>query len=277
MSDTISVTFWGVRGSMPCTSTQYKKFGGNTICLEVSIGGQILAVDMGSGARDFGQKLYHAKHNTPLPVLFSHLHLDHLLGLPFFAPLYNKEMHVSFYGASQHFGHGSLESALQKFCSPPFFPVGFLEMPAHVTCNDFRPEDVLQPFDDDVTVRTVEIPHPNGCVGYRFDYKGKSLGLLCDMMPIQESESTIYDVMRGVDALVVDAAYSDAQYAARAHWGHCSWPYVLELARKLGAPPTYIIHHDMLNDDAVLDKMQKEAQAEYDDIVFVQEGFTVTI
>lgn len=277
MTNNISVTFWGVRGSMPCTESRYQEFGGNTISLEVSVGGQVLAVDMGSGARAFGQKLHQTQHSKRLPVLFSHLHLDHILGLPFFAPLYNQEMQIDFYGANQHFGYGSLESALQKFCAPPFFPVEFSQMPAQVRCHDYTPGQVLHPFDDDVAVQTIAIPHPNGCVGYRFDYKGKSLGLLCDMMPIKDTEAEICTAMHAVDALIIDAAYSDAQYAVREHWGHCSWSYALELAQKLGAPPVYILHHDMLNDDDALQVMQHEARAQYAQVVFVQEGQTITL
>lgn len=277
MVDAISVTFWGVRGSMPCTEARYQEFGGHTISLEVCIGGQILAIDMGSGVRRFGEKLHHAKHSARLPVLFSHLHLDHLLGLPSFAPLYNKDMQIDFYGANQFFGHGSLQESLQRFCAPPFFPIKFSDMPARITCHDFAPGAILYPFKDEIAVRTVAIPHPNGCVGYRFDYTGKSLALLCDMMPIRDDEEKILDAVAGVDALIIDAAYDDAQYAKREDWGHCNWSYVLELARKIGAPPVYIIHHDMLNDDVALRIMEGEAKACYDCVTFVHQGLTISV
>ena len=276
MAEAISVTVWGVRGSMPCTDQCYQEFGGNTISLEVCVGGRTLVVDMGSGVRPFGQKLYAAQHAAPLPVLFSHLHLDHVLGLPFFAPMYDRSAQIDFYSANQYFGYGSLRSALQKLCAPPFFPVEFSAMPAQLNCHDFVPGQVLYPFAD-VPVQTVEIPHPGGCIGYRFDHQKKSLGLLCDMMPIADHDAAIVEVMSGVDALIIDAAYSDAQYATREHWGHCSWSYALNLARKFGAPPVYIIHHDILNHDTALHAMQQEASAQYDRVTFVQEGLKITV
>lgn len=276
MTDTISVTFWGVRGSMPCTEGRYQKFGGNTICLEVSIGGQKIIIDMGSGARALGQRLHRDQYTERLPVLFSHLHLDHILGLPFFAPLYNDQIQIDFYGANQHFGHGSLQSALQKFCSPPFFPVACSAMPATLAFHDFIPGQTLYPLEH-IPVQTLAIPHPGGCVGYRFDHQGKSLGLLYDMMPVHEDKTEILTVMAGVDALIIDAAYDDIQYANRPHWGHCSWSHALKLAQKIGAPPVYVIHHDMLNDDDTLNTMQQEARAQYHQVHFVREGSTITL
>ena len=276
---TISVKFWGVRGSIPCPEPCFMRFGGNTISMEINIDGFAMVLDMGSGALPLGRSLNrrtNIRNPHNLPVFFSHFHLDHLIGLPFFAPLYHNDNIIIFYGAPQAFNHPALEQCLSSLIAPPYFPIELSSMPATLAYVDHHPAEMLIPFPEqpDICVQTFQSYHNDGCIGFRFGYRGKAIGVLCDFMPPEDEKqrAQLIEVLHGVDILVFDAAFTPEQYALKKTWGHASWKQAIEWKNFVAAKKVLLLHYDIVNDDDTLDQEQRKAQAIDPAAQFVREG-----
>ena len=171
-----SVTFWGVRGSIPVSSADYTEFGGNTPCVELRAGDKVFVLDAGTGAVALGHKLQ-AEGVKDITLLFSHLHHDHTAGLPFFAPIHDKSVTITMYCGN--LGGESAQKPLDVVFGPPLFPVVFSRLAAKVRHEGFIAGDNLT-FGD-ITVSTQPLNHPGGATGYRFDRAGKSVCYVTDV------------------------------------------------------------------------------------------------
>ena len=166
-----TVGFWGVRGSLSCPGQEYVKYGGNTSCLEVRCGPHLLILDGGTGMRPLGQKLM-ASAPIDADIFFTHTHLDHIVGLPFFAPLYQPACNLRLWA-----GHlkprTTLKDAISGMMVEPLFPVPLDVFSSRPDYHDFAAGDVLHPRPG-IVVRTAPLNHPNGATGYRIEFDGRS-------------------------------------------------------------------------------------------------------
>ncbi|ASY72321.1 beta-lactamase [Sinorhizobium fredii USDA 205] len=257
--DTFRVKFWGVRGSLPVSGEQFLRYGGNTPCIEVRCGTEVLIFDAGSGLREAGLSLM-SEGVSEFDVFFTHTHYDHIIGLPYFKPIYRCSSAVRFWSGHLH-GKMSTAEMIDEFMRPPWFPVGPGICQASLDTVDFRPGETLSPRKD-VTVRTMSLVHPGGCVGYRVDWGGRAVALIYDT----EHEPGILDpelleFIAGADLMVYDCTYLESEMAAYRGYGHSTGIHGSRLAMAAGIPRLAMFHHDPSRSDAALAAMEQEVQA----------------
>ena len=253
----MKVAFWGVRGSLPTPGPATAGYGGNTACVSVdAVPGSLVVLDAGTGIRALGDQLPSGLERVD--VLLTHLHMDHIIGLGFFAGLYRPGLEVHLWGPASTVG--SLRERLSRYLSPPLFPVLLRELPCRLAVHDVGFEPFALPG---CTVTAMLVCHPGATVGYRLSDGQSSLAYLPDHEPVLAnprfsaeprwaSGSALAD---GVDLLVHDAQYTDDEYDLHVGWGHSSLGQALELARALGAGRLVPFHHDPTHDDAMLDSL----------------------
>ncbi len=287
-----SVGFHGVRGSCPCSEPGLQRYGGSTACVAVDGGDGAPPVlfDLGTGCRRLGHELVrrylpgvqpspgapprdvhdppyapvsHADARLRLSAFVTHLHFDHVQGLPFFAPALQSDVHLDVYGPTQD---GTLAEAFAAFLQPPYFPVGVDELPAELGFFDLADGAVVQAGAATVTAR--EVPHVGRTLGYRIEVNGVAVAYIGDHQAPQrdgnvlaEVSPAVLELCSGVDLLVHDAQYTDAEFAVKAHWGHSTLRYAVEVARQAGARRLALFHHDPTHDDDLLDRFGEEAEA----------------
>lgn len=257
--DTLRVKFWGVRGSLPVSGEHFLRYGGNTPCIEVRCGAEVLIFDAGSGLREAGLSLM-SEGVSEFDVFFTHTHYDHIIGLPYFKPIYRCSSAVRFWSGHLH-GKMSTAEMINDFMRPPWFPVGPGICQASLDTVDFRPGETLTPRKD-VTIRTMSLVHPGGCVGYRVDWGGRAVALIYD----HEHEPGILDpelldFIAGADLMVYDCTYLESEMAAYRGYGHSTGIHGSRLAMAAGIPRLAMFHHDPSRTDAALAAMEQEVQA----------------
>jgi phosphoribosyl 1,2-cyclic phosphodiesterase len=260
----VDITFYGVRGSCPCAGDRYHRYGGNTSSVLVRTGdGELIVLDLGTGLRALGSAVS-SDHPAGGPAvrataLLTHLHFDHILGLPFFSPLRNEDSVFDVYGPAQ--ADGSLAEVLGKVVQPPFFPVNLDQILAAFRFHDVRDGDHFAIGNAKVRVRQVR--HPGVTLGYRIEADGKSIAYVPDH---QQTDGTpaydagVLDLCEGVDLLVHDAQYTDVEISHKRDWGHCTVDFAVGLAAAAGVAHLVLFHHDPSHDDRALDDMLQRAR-----------------
>lgn len=254
----MKIKFWGARGSIPVSGRQYIKYGGSTTCVEVrSRKDELTIVDAGSGIRLLGKELLKNSHNR-FTMLFTHSHWDHVLGFPFFAPIYNRKTRINIMGCS--FTSDPVREIIAKTMQPPGFPVKFEEISARFefssVCNSGCDLGGLQ-------VLPIELSHPNNGLGYKFSEGGRTFVFLTDnelgfVHPGGRAAADYVAFSRGADLLVHDADYTDEEYPRRRTWGHSTWQQALDLALKAEVRALGLFHHNQDRSDAALDRIVAE-------------------
>lgn len=250
----MKITCWGARGSIPVSGKEYAKYGGDTTCLEIrSKAGDILIIDAGTGIRRLGNKLLTGESN--LNILFTHAHWDHLMGFPFFKPIYSKKTSIKMYGCA--YTQQSIEKVLSKSMIAPYFPVDFSQLQAAIV-----PRTVCEePFKiGPVLVTPIQLSHPNQGIGYKLTEEDKSFVFLTDNeLTLRHSGGGEYrDYLRfaaGADVLVHDAEYTPDQYRITKGWGHSIYTDALRLAMEAGVKEFGLFHHNQDRTDDELDRM----------------------
>jgi ribonuclease BN (tRNA processing enzyme) len=256
----VRVRFWGTRGSLATPGRDTLLFGGNTSCAQV-IGeeGTMLVLDAGTGIREMSKTF--PLNLKRVDVLLSHLHMDHIQGLGFFAALYNPGMEVHIWGpASPTLG---LRSRLMRYLSPPLFPVHLRDLPCKLYVHDTLTMDE-QIGEFRVTSRPV--CHPGPTLGYRIESSKESLAYLPDHEPVLGAVRFLSDrdwisgmsLAKDVDVLIHDSQYTDEEYAVRIGWGHSSMKQSMEFARIAEARCLAPFHYDPSHGDQELEEMLSE-------------------
>lgn len=268
-----SVRFWGVRGSVACPGPQFHRYGGNTSCVELRCGEHLLIFDGGTGLRPLGQ---HLKGNSALEadLFFSHSHIDHIVGLPFFAAMFEPANRMRMWA-----GHlkpeRDLRSVLCMMMAEPLFPVPVDIFTCRVEYKDFTAGETLNP-QPGVALRTARLNHPNGATGYRVEYGGKSLCYVTDTEHVAgQPDRTVLDLIRGADVFIYDATYTDAEFPRYLGWGHSTWEEGVRLADAGGVKTLVLFHHDPSHDDEFMDEVQRQAEARRPGTLVAREGMTL--
>lgn len=253
------IRFWGVRGSIPCPGPETKIYGGNTACIEVRCGEHLFILDGGSGMRTLGQQLMNAEMFNA-DIFYTHTHLDHVIGFPFFVPFFNPKNKFRLW-AGHLLPSYTLRGVLEMMLTAPLFPVPLDIVQAELTFKDFPAGQTLEPRAG-VIVRTCRLNHPNNATGYRFEYAGKSLCYITDTehtpgRPDQE----ILALIDKADVMIYDATYTDDEFERYKGWGHSTWQEGLRLADAAGVGKYVVYHHDPGHDDAFMAKVQADVEA----------------
>jgi phosphoribosyl 1,2-cyclic phosphodiesterase len=271
------VRFWGVRGSTPTPQQENLRYGGNTPCVELrSDGGSLLIIDCGTGLRMLGKALVKEFGSQPIRahVLLSHYHWDHIQGLPFFVPLYQRANQFHFH--SFHLPQASLEEALQGQMTDPYFPVSMSAMLALRTFSEIKPG----PFKlDDFTILARRLNHPQGCLAFRVENAGKAVVYATDNEPgASEFDRGLRELARGADVLVYDAQYSQEELGRdRKGWGHSSWEEGVRICEDAGVKQFILFHHDPDSDDKAIDRLQEIARARFPNSRAAFEGMEIVL
>ncbi len=247
--DTMTLSAWGVRGTLPMPEEGYIGFGGNTSCYSLQYApDRHLVFDAGTGIKNCGRALMKSGHSRMTVDLFiTHPHWDHINAFPFFAPLYITGNEVRVHGVAQD-GLG-FEQLMVAQMDGVYFPVTVREFGAHVTFHEIGEQEIKI---EGISVRSILLKHPGHCLGYRVDFAGRSFCYITDneLYP-QDSEFTDEEFMhtlanfcRGANVLVHDCTYFDKEYASKVHWGHSSLSEVCRLAHLAEVERLWIHHHD---------------------------------
>jgi len=279
----MQIRFWGVRGSIPCPGPETVKYGGNTTSIELRFGdtGQLIIIDAGSGIRPLGDSLM--KKDFPrgpihADILISHTHWDHIMGFPFFTPIYIKSSVLNIYGPVTY-EEDTLEKVIGDQLRYRYFPIRQEELSATIHYHQLRETSFL--LGEEVFVTTKYLNHPILCLGYRFEYKGKVFCTAYDTEPFrnvfptdpshpdydpvaaeegeaaaQEETMKFLRFIQKADVVVYDSQYTLEEYkASKIGWGHSTYEHAINAAHKAGVKKLVLFHHDPLRTDAQLDEI----------------------
>jgi phosphoribosyl 1,2-cyclic phosphodiesterase len=276
------ISFWGTRGSQATPGHDTLRYGGNTSCVGVrATDDSVVVLDAGTGIRPLGQAL--SPDVRRVDVLLSHLHMDHIQGLGFFDCLYRPGFEVHLWGPGS--ATADLRHRLSKYMSPPLFPVRLNDLPSALHVHDVCDADFDVPG---VAVRAALVCHPGPTVGYRLESASGTLAYLSDHEPMLACSRFAeapewcsgFDLVNGVDVLVHDAQYTEAEYDTRVGWGHSTLAHALAVARLADVGCLVPFHHDPAHDDGMLDAFFAEAtepNVEAFDCVPAREGAVLDV
>jgi phosphoribosyl 1,2-cyclic phosphodiesterase len=308
-ADAIIVTFWGVRGSIPTPGHNTSRYGGNTICLEVDFAAadRTLIIDAGSGIRPLGDELLRRARGAggwAADLLLTHTHLDHILGLPFFQPLYRRDTRLCIYGPAIS-AEDSLEQVIGGQMSYRYFPVRQMELAAQITYVDLR-EGVTE-LGNGIRLSGAYLNHPLLCMGYRIEYEGRVLCTAFDTEPFfnlfitdptdprfdeamacegeqaaQAAALRLQRFFQGADLLIHDGQFTEREYrSGRIGWGHSSIEHAIGFAEATASRRLAVVHHDPRRTDTQLDAfsdhyggVRKESGVE---VCFAYEGLSMVL
>lgn len=255
-------TVWGSRGSLPTPGPRTLAFGGNTSCVSVELDDDPpLVFDAGTGIHELGLRA-DPDDARPIHICLTHLHLDHLEGLRFFAPLWQPEREVHVWGPPSPVS--PLVERIARSFSPPLFPVQLSDLPCRLSFHDV-PRDEWRIGAARLSAEPVI--HPGPTLGYRLEAGGRSLAYIPDHEPFLGSENgdrpldwlSGYRIARDADVLLHDAQYTGEEYASRVGWGHSTVEHAVRYARAAGAKRLVLFHHDPLRSDAELVTFRERA------------------
>lgn len=270
-----SVTFWGVRGTIPCPISSHMRFGGNTSCVEIRAGGQRVIFDAGTGLRLLGKR-FQTEGVERATLLLSHTHLDHISGFPFFGPAFQQGFRFDVMAGHLN-GQTDIRSVLARQMERPLFPVPLQTMGCCLGFHDFRPGDDFD-LDGDIRVRTAMLNHPDGATGYRLQHGGRSVAYVTDTEHVPgRLDENILSLVEGVDLLIYDTTYTDDEYLARVGWGHSTWQEGVRLAQAARVGRLALFHHEPDHDDAIMERIEAEARAALPWTFAAREGATVVL
>ncbi len=281
------LTFWGVRGSIPTPGEATRRYGGNSSCVEVRVdGAPPIVMDCGTGAQKLGYKLL-GEPSREVLVLFTHLHMDHVFGFPFFLPIYTPGYRVRVWVPA--FNDEDAKDKLGRYLNGVYHPTKIHELPAAVSFTAMRSgrELTLEPY----VITPLSLNHPGGSFGYRVDAGGRSVAYVTDTMPFARpgeglmagatptsAEQRVVDWLRGCDLVVYDTMYDYQEYLEKMTWGHSYPEYAAAVCRAAGAKHLALFHHlpDASDDD--LDALRDKWAAVTDlRVTLAREGDTVDL
>jgi len=277
----VNVTFYGVRGSTPCSCESNRRYGGNTACVAVDLPGMDpIVLDLGTGLRFWGADLpvdepFHGH------ALVTHLHWDHVQGLPFFAPVLRPESSLDIYGPASD--DAALAVAFDEFMSPPYFPVRVADLPGDlrfhaVTDGEFAIGDAK------ITARSV--PHIGATTGYRIERDGVAVVYISDhQQPVDGSLAIpdgVLELCEGADLLIHDAQFTASEFVLKSDWGHCTVDFALAIAAQAGVRRLALFHHDPGHDDVLIDSLllearEKAARTSIGEVIAASEGLSLSL
>ena len=255
------IRFWGSRGSIPVSGSEYVKYGGDTACVELrSAAGQVLVVDAGTGLRKLGRRLLKEKVAS-CDLLLTHVHWDHIIGFPFFFPIYHKGFKLKITACAE--SEDGVKAMMSDVMRAPYFPVEFSKAACDFSFNLFCccGQNLAG-----LEINSIPLSHPNGGFGYRFTENGKTFVFLTDNeLDFRHPGGLGFEdyarFCSGADLLVHDAEFTPVEYPSYRTWGHSSYDRALELALAAGVKELGLYHHNQDRSDQQLDAIVEDCRA----------------
>ena len=282
-----SVRFWGVRGSIPCPGSTTIEFGGNTACLELRAGKRLIIIDLGTGVKPLGDYLmanFAKEAPFDIDIFISHTHWDHIMGFPMFTPLFIRGTKMRIKGPVSY-NDDTLASIIGDQLSYRYWPVRQSELAAEIEYRELK--ETSLDMGGGLKLTTKYMNHPLLCLGYRFEYEGKSIITAFDHEPYRnlfptdpndpsyneiaalegetaakEENERIYKFYKDADILICDTQYSAEEFEKHLGWGHSSYEYAVEAAARSGVKKLVFFHHDPNSTDECLEAREKKFQNE---------------
>ena len=275
-SGAMTLRFWGVRGSMPTPSNRMMRYGGNTLAVELRCGPHLLILDAGSGLHGLGRALATSGILVDVDLLLTHTHLDHVCGLPFFAPMFDPRSQIRIW-AGHLLSPARIAAVLRLTWRAPLMPDIDKAFRARLEFHDFAPGADL-PLRPGLRVGTAALHHPGNAVGYRVEWNGVSLCYVTDTEhPPEGIDENLRRFVAGADMMIYDANHTDAEYQSRIGWGHSTWQAGARLADAAGVRRLVLFHHDPDHDDETMDEIVRAASARRPGTVAAREGMSMII
>ncbi len=303
------IKFWGVRGSIPCPGPQTVKYGGNTACIELRFDDidRLIIIDAGSGIRELGN--YMMANDLPkgaiqTDLFLSHTHWDHIMGFPFFVPLYLPSTQIRVHGPVTHEAD-TLETIVGGQMTYRYFPVRDVELAAQIEYDHLK--EGRFDLGDGITLITKYLNHPILCLGYRFEYKGKVFCTSYDTEPYsnifctdpddpsydegmaiegeavsQEQNLVMESFLAGADLVVYDTQYTQTEYEeSKIGWGHSPMEYAVEVASRCQIGKMAMFHHEPMRTDQQMDDLVhtycRSGLNGVPEIFFAREGMEIVL
>jgi phosphoribosyl 1,2-cyclic phosphodiesterase len=289
---TLRVQFWGTRGSIPSPGPTTVRYGGNTPCVEVRTSTDwLIVLDAGTGIRELGRSLIERANGAPIrgDIFLTHAHWDHIQGIPFFGPIFQRGNHFTIWGAKSLVP--TLDDVVRGQMAPTVFPVGFDQLDARV---DFRELAEGRRSENGYEVRTFPVRHPGGALGYRF---AEAEGAAAALVYISDNElgsGAAYDTrpgwrgelvefVRGTRVLVHDTTYTAEEYEQHRGWGHSTYEEAIDLALDADVATLVLFHHKPERTDDEVDERVRQCRAIVERrgaglrIVAAAEGLSLTV
>ncbi|MFI5311962.1 MAG: MBL fold metallo-hydrolase [Gemmatimonadales bacterium] len=287
------VQFWGTRGSIPSPGKSTVRYGGNTPCVEVrTAGGWLVVLDAGTGIRELGRSLMERANGAPIrgDIFLTHAHWDHIQGIPFFAPIFQRGNHFTIWGSSSL--ETSIDRVVRDQMSPVVFPVTFEELDATIDFRSVAEGERCNGTGYEVTA--MEVRHPGGALAYRFVEPRTKPAALVYVSDNELGQWDKYgtptgwrerfvDFVRGAKVLVHDTTYTTEEYDHHRGWGHSTYRDGVELALQAGVSTLVLFHHDPRRTDDEVDRRTEECRALVKErggtmqVVAAAEGLTMTV
>jgi phosphoribosyl 1,2-cyclic phosphodiesterase len=288
----LRIQFWGTRGSIPSPGPTTVRYGGNTPCVEVrTSSGWLIVLDAGTGIRELGRSLLQRAKGAPISgdIFLTHAHWDHIQGIPFFGPMFQRGNHFTIWGSK------SLDTTLDRVVrgqmSPAVFPVAFEQLDASIEfCELPEGHRSVNGYE----VRAFAVRHPGGALGYRLAEVGNGSSALVYISDNELGSGATYDTradwrrelvefVRGARVLVHDTTYTAEEYAQHRGWGHSTYEEAVDLALDAGVDTLVLFHHKPERTDDEVDQRLAECRALADRrggglrIVAAAEGLTLSV
>jgi phosphoribosyl 1,2-cyclic phosphodiesterase len=253
----VNVKIWGARGSVPAPGPETMRYGGNTSCVEVTLSdGTRLVLDAGTGIRNLGLSV--GPLEGPVHILLTHLHLDHIQGLLFFAPAFEPETEIVIWGPAA--AEASLRDRIARYISAPLTPVEVRELPCHVS---FREAEASEWKIGSATICADSVTHRGPTLGYRIAEGDTSLCYIPDHEPglgapldtLEDEWLSGFGLAHNASLLIHDCQYTDDEYPMHLGWGHSPVADALSFARRTTPERLLLFHHDPLHSDDFLDDL----------------------
>jgi len=286
----MKIRFWGVRGSIASPGPKTARVGGNTSCVEVECGGERFILDAGTGLRQLGDSLLANRaasnrdgrcvdvESMKATLLLSHVHWDHIQGLPFFAPAYLPDVELTIVGAKN--GKMGLRETLERQMTDPMFPVRHDELRASISIKEVQARDAW--CVGRATVRVAKGNHPNGVLAYRIDCNGKSVVYATDTEHFACTDPELLSLACGADVLIYDSQYTEEEYRgleglSKVGWGHSTYVAGAALAHAAGVAQYILFHHDPKRTDDQVLELESRARGLFSSSAAAREGMEIAL
>jgi len=255
---------WGARGSIPAPGPATAQYGGNTPCLEVGLGEELVILDAGTGIRALGTSILAEQDSPRASIFLTHFHWDHIQGFPFFAPLYNPASLLRITGPKQL--DLDVQTLFAGQMGPIYFPIPYEAVTAKTVFGHLN-EGVWE--EGDIHISAMRVRHPSYTVGYRIERAGKSIVYIPDNElsgddpeRLRDGRQKLVNFVGDADVLIHDSMFTDEEYAARVGWGHSTFRQALELADEAGVKRLFFFHHAPDREDAELSQIVADRRDE---------------
>ncbi len=233
-------------------------------------GERTLIFDAGTGIRPAGLSMLQSGVRD-MHLFFTHFHYDHVLGLPFFSPLYDPSIRLEIWSGHMA-GVMTTKHMLHDLMRAPWFPIEISICRADVVSRNFKPGDVLRPWPE-ITLRTGSLNHPGGCIGYRVEYGGRAVALISDTEHVDGTpDANVLALIEKADLVIYDAAYTDEEMETRRGFGHSTWQEGIRLCKAAGAKKLALFHHDPFRTDTELAYIEAQARQAFPGAFAARDG-----